>query len=51
LKNDQHVVLDKRPLRDLYLTLLNQVFGLGIDSFGQNLTGAPPVSIDQILKA
>jgi hypothetical protein len=51
LPNDQHVVLDKRPLRDLYLTLLNQVFGSGIETFGQNLTGAPPASIDQILKA
>jgi hypothetical protein len=50
LKNDQHVVLDKRPLRDLYLTLLNQVFGSGVETFGQNLTGAPAANVDQILK-
>jgi hypothetical protein len=51
LKSDQHVVLDQRPLRDLYLTLLNEVFGLGIAAFGQNLTGAPPAKLEQLLKA
>jgi hypothetical protein len=49
LKNDQHVVLDKRPLRDLYFTLLNEVYGLGVTDFGQNLTGAPPTTIAEIL--
>jgi hypothetical protein len=51
LKNDQHVVLDRRPLRDLYVTLLNSVFGLGVDSFGQNLTGAPAATVTEILGA
>lgn len=49
LKTDQHVVLDKRPLRDLYFTLLNEVFALGVSDFGQNLTGAPPTRIDELL--
>lgn len=49
LKNDQHLVLDKRPLRDLYFTLLNQVYGLGVTDFGQNLTGAPPTTIPELL--
>jgi hypothetical protein len=49
LKNDQHVVLDKRPLRDLYFTLLNEVYGLGVTDFGQNLTGAPPTTIAELL--
>jgi hypothetical protein len=49
LRNDQHVVLDKRPLRDLYLTLMNDVFGLGVETFGQNMTGAPAATIDQLL--
>jgi hypothetical protein len=49
LKNDQHVVLEPRPLRDLYVTLLNDVFELGIDRFGENLTGAPPTKLEQIL--
>jgi hypothetical protein len=49
LKNDQHLVLDKRPLRDLYFTLLNQVYGLGVTDFGQNLTGAPPTTIAELL--
>lgn len=51
LKNDHHVVLDKRPLRDLYLTLLNPVFGLGVEAFGQNVTGAPSTIVDQILES
>ncbi|MES1175615.1 MAG: DUF1552 domain-containing protein [Myxococcales bacterium] len=50
LKNDQHVVLDKRPLRDLYMTLLNDVFSLGVSDFGQNLTGAPATRIAELLR-
>jgi hypothetical protein len=50
LKNDEHVVLEtKRPLRDLYFTLLNDVYGLGVSDFGQDLTGAPPARISQLL--
>jgi hypothetical protein len=49
LKTDQHLVLDRRPLRDLYFTLLNDIFGLSVSDFGQNLTGAPPTKIDQLL--
>jgi hypothetical protein len=49
LKNDHHLVLDKRPLRDLYFTLLNEVYGLGVSDFGQNLTGAPPSIIAELL--
>jgi hypothetical protein len=50
LANDQHVVLDKRPLRDLYFTLLNDVYGLGVRDFGQNLTGAPPAAVTELLE-
>jgi Protein of unknown function (DUF1552) len=50
LKNDQHLSLDKRPLRDLYFTLMNDVYALGIRDFGQNLTGAPPARISELLK-
>lgn len=50
LVNDQHVVLPQRPLRDLYFTLLNDVFGLRLSTFGQNLTGAPLASITELLK-
>jgi hypothetical protein len=46
---DQHLVLDKRPLRDLYVTLLNDVFGLGVAAFGQNLTGAPTTPLRELL--
>ena len=51
LHNDQHVVFNERPLRDLYFTLLNEVFAVGVDDFGQNLTGAPPSVISELLKA
>lgn len=51
VKNDQHVVLDPRPLRDLYFTLLNRVFGLDIQAFGQNHAGAPLATIDALLKS
>ena len=49
LTNDQHLVLEKRPLRDLYFTLLNGVYGLGVSDFGQNLAGAPLAQISQLL--
>jgi hypothetical protein len=49
IQNDQHVVLDQRPLRDLYLTLLNDVFGAGVGDFGQNQMGTPPSRLDQLL--
>jgi hypothetical protein len=51
LRNDQHVVLDPRPLRDLYLTLLNDVFGLGVETFGSDLTETPPERIDALLES
>jgi len=50
LKNNQHVILDKRPLRDLYFTLMNDVYGLGVKDFGQDLTGAAPAKISELLK-
>jgi hypothetical protein len=50
LKNDQHLALDKRPLRDLYFTLMNDVYALGVSDFGQDLTGAPPARISELLK-
>ena len=50
LETDQHLMLDRRPLRDLYVTLMNDVYGLGVPDFGQNLTGAPLASITNLLK-
>jgi Protein of unknown function (DUF1552) len=51
LSNDQHVVLEPRPLRDLYFTLLNDVFGASVAEFGQDLTGAPHRRIGELLNA
>jgi hypothetical protein len=48
LKSDQHLVLDKRPLRDLYFTLLKGAYGLDVADFGQNLSGAPLSAIDGV---
>ncbi len=50
LKNDQHLTLDKRPLRDLYFTLMNDVYGVSVSDFGQDLTGAAPAKISELLK-
>lgn len=50
LVTDQHIVLDRRPLRDLYGTLMNDVYGLGVRDFGQNLTGAPLARITDLLE-
>ena len=49
LKTDQHVALDNRPLRDLYATLMNGAFALGITDFGVNRTGAALRVIDELL--
>jgi hypothetical protein len=42
-------VLDNRPLRDLYFTLMNQVFALNVADFGQNLTQAPASALDSLV--
>jgi Protein of unknown function (DUF1552) len=39
----------ERPLRDVYFTILNSYFDLGVDSFGINLKGAPNKLISEIL--
>ena len=49
LKTDQHVDLSKRPMRDLYFTLMNGVYGLGVADFGVNKTGAPIAMISELL--
>lgn len=50
LATNQHLVLDARPLRDLYFTLLNDVYGLAVDSFGENVKGLPHDRIASLLK-
>ena len=49
LKTDQHLVLENRPLRDLYFTLMNRVFSLDVVEFGQNLTGAPLGTLEPLI--
>jgi hypothetical protein len=52
-KTDQHLVFGEtpgdRPLRDLYLTILNGYFGLGVDSFGESSIGAKNTMISELL--
>ena len=49
LKGNQNVVLNNRPLRDLHYTIMNSVFGMGVTNFGQNLTGAPISTINELV--
>lgn len=52
-KTDMHVKFpdtpSDRPLRDLYYTIMNAYFGLGIDKFGDSVHGTPNALIEEIL--
>jgi hypothetical protein len=50
IRTDQHVRFGSpRPLRDLYFTILNSYFQLGVPSFGDSLSGAPNQTISELL--
>ena len=49
LKTDQHLALANRPLRDLYFTLMNGVYGMNINNFGIDRTGGAIASIAALL--
>jgi len=50
LRQDQHVDLGNRPLRDLHYTMMNKVFDMGdVADFGQNLTGAAIKVVSEIV--
>ena len=50
LRQDQHVDLGNRPLRDLHYTMMNKVFDMSdVTAFGQNLTGAPLKVVSEIV--
>jgi hypothetical protein len=49
LKPDQYLDLGTRPLRDLYFTIMNGVFDLGVTDFGADLTGGRISLIDELL--
>lgn len=50
LKTDQHLIFpDDRPLRDLYFTLMNQGFNLGITQFGNDALERPLSVLEEIL--
>ncbi|HVY25493.1 MAG TPA: DUF1552 domain-containing protein [Polyangiaceae bacterium] len=46
---DQHVDLGTRPLRDLYYTLANSVYGMNLASFGTNRMGTPHRAVTELL--
>jgi hypothetical protein len=52
-KTDQHIQFEffpnDRPMRDLYFTILNEYFGLGVDDFGVNMKGIAPTLISELL--
>jgi hypothetical protein len=49
LKTNQHIALSERPMRDLYFTLMNQGFNLGLTDFGNSALGAPIATLEEIL--
>ncbi len=50
LRQDQHVDLGNRPLRDLHFTMMQKVFEMtDITDFGKNLTGAPIKVVNEII--
>ena len=49
LKTDQHLDFERRPLRDLYFTLLNHVFAANVTDFGSSATGEPLATMTEIL--
>ena len=49
LRTDQHVALTNRPLRDLYITLLNNVFHADVADFGVDRTGGVLKPIFELL--
>ena len=51
LRTNQFLDTGNRPMRDMYATLLNNVYDLGVANFGVNRTGAPMQSIPQLLRA
>ncbi|WP_437840534.1 hypothetical protein [Sorangium sp. So ce1153] len=52
--NDAHVAYDPlgsdRQLRDLWSTITNQHYGLGVASFGDDLHGEPSALLEEILR-
>ncbi|KYF76909.1 hypothetical protein BE17_41905 [Sorangium cellulosum] len=54
LLNDAHVAYDPlgsdRQLRDLWFTIMNQYYGLGVASFGDDLRGEPSALLEEILR-
>jgi len=40
---------DMRQLRDLYFTMLNNYFGLGLETFGSDLRGIPNKLMTELL--
>lgn len=50
LRQDQHVDLVNRPLRDLHATMMNKIFDMAdVKDFGQNLTGKPISLVTEIV--
>jgi hypothetical protein len=49
LRTDQHVVYDKKPLRDLHFTLMNGVYQLAATDFGESPGGTPVGMLPEIL--
>jgi hypothetical protein len=53
LRTDQHIEFgffpNDRPMRDLYYTIMNEYFALGVSDFGVNTKGIAPTLISELL--
>jgi hypothetical protein len=49
LKPDQHLLYSEIPLRDVFFTLLNGCFELGLPSFGSSVRGLPNQLLEELL--
>lgn len=48
-KTNQHVDFGERPHRDLYYTILNEGFGVGVNDFGVCNLGTPIGTVNEVL--
>jgi hypothetical protein len=50
LRTDQHVVFPSdRPLRDVYTTIIDELFHVGVGSFGDHVDGVGAEIVSEIL--
>lgn len=51
IRQNQHIVYENRPLRDLHFTVMNHVLGMQETDFGEDRTGGQIALMDEIMEA